>query len=393
MPWNVSGVVEQRSRFLKDYDTGEYTLAELSRVYEISRQTAYNLLERREQDGNELGVRDRSRTPQRHPNQTPAWQEQVILELRRRYPRWGPRKLLGRLQRDQGDIHWPVASTVGELLRREGLTIPPRKRRRTPPYMEPFVAAQEPNLVWCMDFKGHFRTGDGERIDPFTLSDAHSRYLLRCQAVERTNTEQVRSILEAAFREYGLPHAIRSDNGPPFATRAVAGLSRLSVYLMKLGIVPERIQPGHPEQNGRLERLHRTLKAETASPPAATRRAQQRAFDHFRREYNQERPHEALGQRTPESCYSVSLRVYPSRVPEPEYGRFMKVRRVQVRGQFKWKDQHVFLTESLAGEAVGLEQIDDRYFTIYFCTQPVARFDSYQLCTQPLPQKKTKLRK
>lgn len=390
MPWNVSGVVEQRSRFLKDYDSGEYTLAELSRVYEISRQTAYNLLERREQEGDELGVGDRSRAPHRHPNQTPAWQEQVILALRRRHPRWGPRKLLGRLQRDQGDIPWPVASTIGELLRREGLTIPARQRRRTPPYTQPFVAAQEPNLVWCMDFKGHFRTGDGERIDPFTLSDAHSRYLLRCQAVERTNTEQVRSILEAAFREYGLPHAIRSDNGPPFATRAVAGLSHLSVYLMKLGIVPERIQPGHPEQNGRLERLHRTLKAETASPPAATRRAQQRAFDHFRSEYNQERPHEALGQRTPASCYSVSARVYPARVPEPEYGRFIKVRRVQVRGQFKWKEQHVFLTESLAGEAVGLEQIDDRYFTIYFCTTAIALFDSYQLCTRSLPREKKK---
>ncbi len=388
MPWNVRDVVEQRTRFLKDYDSGQYNVAELSRMYEISRQTAYNLLERREQDGDAEGVQDRSRAPQRHPNQTPAWQEQAILELRRRHPRWGPRKLLGRLQQEQVDIGWPVASTIGELLRREGLTIPPRKRRRTPPYTEPFVAAQEANLLWCMDFKGYFRTGDGERIDPFTLSDAHSRYLLRCQAVERTNTEQVRSILEAAFREYGLPHAIRSDNGAPFATRAVAGLSRLSVYLIKLGIVVERIQPGHPEQNGRLERLHRTLKAETASPPAATRRAQQRAFDRFRREYNQERPHEALGQSTPESCYSVSPRAYPARVPEPEYDRFMKVRRVQVRGQFKWKDQHVFLTESLAGEAVGFEQIDDRYFTIYFCSLPIALFDSHQLRTQPLTKKK-----
>lgn len=387
MPWNVRDVVEQRTRFFKDYDSGQYNVAELSRMYEISRQTAYNLLERRRRDGDEVGVQDRSRAPHRHPNQTPPWQEQVILELRRRYPRWGPRKLLGRLQQDQGKIHWPVASTIGELLRREGLTIPARKRRRTPAYTHPFVAAQEPNLVWCMDFKGHFRTGDGERIDPFTLSDAHSRYLLRCQVVERTNTEQVRSILEAAFREYGLPHAIRSDNGAPFATRAVAGLSRLSVYLIKLGIVVERIQPGHPEQNGRLERLHRTLKAETASPPAATRRAQQRAFDHFRREYNQERPHEALGQRTPESCYSASLRAYPARVPEPEYDRFLKVRRVQVRGQFKWKDQHVFLTESLAGEAVGFEQINDRYFMIYFCSVPIALFDSHQLRTQPLTKK------
>jgi transposase InsO family protein len=274
-----------------------------------------------------------------------------------------------------------VASTIGDLLHREGLTIPRRKRRRTPPYTEPFVAAQQPNRVWCMDFKGHFRTRDGERIDPFTLSDAYSRYLLRCRAVDHTDTEQVLAVLEAAFREYGLPDAIRSDNGPPFATRAVAGLSRLSVYLIKLGIVPERIQPGHPEQNGRLERLHRTLKAETASPPATTRRAQQQAFNRFRREYNQERPHEALGQCTPESCYSLSARAYPARVPEPEYDSSMKVRRVHVRGQFKWKDHKVFLTESLAGEAVGLEPIDDRHFTVYFAHLPIALFDAHELRT------------
>src|SRR6185312_1989633 len=240
------------------------------------------------------------------------------------------------------------------------------------------------NLVWCMDFKGHFRTSDGERIDPFTLNDAYSRYLLRCQAVDHTDTEQVLAVLQAAFREYGLPAAIRSDNGPPFATRAVAGLSRLSVYLIKLGIVPERIRPGHPEQNGRLERLHRTLKAETASPPAATRRAQQRAFDRFRCEYNHERPHEALGQRTPASCYSVSVRAYPARVSEPEYDSSMKVRRVAERGQFRWNAHHIFLTESLAGEVVGMEQIDDRYHTVYFAHVAIAMFDAHLLRTQPL---------
>lgn len=383
MPWNVRDAVEQRIRFLSDYDSGEYTVAELSRRYEISRQTAYNLLRRREEEG-AAAVEARSRAPHRHPNQTPPWMEQIIVELRRERPRWGPKKLLGYLQRKSSHQVWPAESTLGELLRREGLTVPRRKRKRTPPYTQPFVAAREPNLVWCMDFKGHFHTQNGERIDPFTLTDACSRYLLRCQAVERTDTEQVRSILEAAFREYGMPQAIRSDNGPPFATRALAGLSPLAVYLIKLGIVPERIQPGHPEQNGRHERMHRTLKAETASPPAPTRRAQQRAFDRFRLEYNQERPHEALDQQTPESCYSVSLRVYPARLLEPEYSSWMKVRRVQIRGQFKWKDQHVFLTNSLAGELVGLEQIDDRYFKVYFATVPIALFDSHRLRTQSL---------
>jgi transposase InsO family protein len=391
MPWNVSDVVEQRSGFLDDYDSDAYSMAELCRMYEISRQTGYKLLKRREEDG-EAGLRERSRAPHRHPNQTPRWQEDLILELRREHPRWGPKKLRWRLERDYPAMGWPVISTIGDLLHREGLTIARRKRRRTPPYTEPFVAAQRPNLVWCMDFKGHFRTGDGERIDPFTLSDACSRYLLRCQAVDHTNTEQVLAVLEAAFREYGLPDAIRSDNGPPFATRAVAGLSRLSVYLIKLGIVPERIQPGHPEQNGRLERLHRTLKAETASPPAATRRGQQRAFDRFRREYNQERPHEALGQCTPASCYSASVRTYPARVPQPEYDSSVQARRVAVRGQFRWKNHKVFLTESLAGEVVGLEQIDDRYYTVYFAHMAIAIFDSYLLRTHPLPRKEESTR-
>src|SRR5215470_15047408 len=270
MPWNVSDVVEQRTRFLQDYDSGEYSIAELSRIYGISRQTAYTLLKRRDQEG-AAGLVDRSRAPHRHPNQTPAWMEEAIVEVRRKHPRWGPQKLLWCLEQDQGEVTWPAASTVGELLRREGLVIPRRKRRRTPPYTQPFVSAYGANRVWCMDFKGHFRTGNGERIDPFTVSDALSRYLLRCQAVDRAKTEQVRSVLEAAFREYGMPESMRSDNGAPFATRALAGLSRLSVYLMKLGIVPERIQAGHPEQNGRHERLHRTLEEETARPPAANR--------------------------------------------------------------------------------------------------------------------------
>lgn len=385
MPWTVRDAVEQRTQFLVDYDSGEYTVAELSRVYGISRQTAYELLKRREQEGAVAAVDERSRAPHRHPNQTPNWMEAVIVELRRKHPSWGARKLLGYLEAHRGETVWPVASTIGELLRREGLSVPRRKRRRAPPYTQPLAAAQAPNRVWCMDFKGHFRTGDGQRIDPLTVSDAYSRFLLRCQAVDRADTEQVKSVLEAAFREYGMPEAMRSDNGAPFATRALAGLSRLSVYLMKLGIVPERIQPGHPEQNGRHERLHRTLKAETASPPAATRRAQQKAFDRFRQEYNQERPHEALGQQTPQSHYTVSARSYPARIPEPEYASGMQVRRVQKHGEFRWKHHNVFLTWSLAGETIGLEAIDDRSFTIYFASFPLGWFDSHQLHIARLP--------
>jgi len=214
-------------------------------------------------------------------------------------------KLKRILERDEPGRNWPVASTIGALLKREGLVVARKKRLHTAPYTQPLAHAQECNRVWCADFKGWFRTGDGERIDPLTISDAYSRYLLRCQAVEKTDTERVQAIFEAAFREYGMPEAIRTDNGPPFASHAVAGLSRLAVWWIKLGIVPERIAAGHPEQNGRHERMHRTLKQEAAQPPAANRRQQQQELHRFRQEYNQVRPHEALGMQNASRCVSA----------------------------------------------------------------------------------------
>jgi hypothetical protein len=238
--------------------------------------------------------------------------------------------------------------------------------------------------VWCADFKGWFRTSDGERIDPLTISDAHSRYLLRCQAVEKTDTERVRAIFEAAFREYGMPQAIRTDNGPPFASRAVAGLSRLALWWIKLGITPERIAAGHPEQNGRHERMHRTMKQETADPPAANRRAQQRKMDQFREEYNQVRPHEALQMQTPAAIYQPSTRIFPARLPEPEYPATMLVRSVRPHGNFRWNQQDIFLSEVFWGERIGLLPEDDGWFTIYFAEIPVARFDSQKLRVTPL---------
>jgi transposase InsO family protein len=298
--------------------------------------------------------------------------------------RWGPRKLKRILERDEPGRSWPAASTIGALLRREGLVVPRKKRRRTTPYSEPLAHADGPNRVWCADFKGWFRTADGERIDPLTISDAHSRYLLRCQAVEKTDTDRVQAIFEAAFREFGMPTAIRTDNGAPFASRALAGLSRLAVWWIKLGIVPERIEAGHPEQNGRHERMHRTMKQEVADPPAANRRKQQRASDRFRQEYNEVRPHEALGMRTPAEVYEPSVRKFPEQVPEPEYPGYMLMRSVRRKGHFRWKKDDVFLSEVLWGERIGLLQEDDRWFTVYFAQHPIALFDSQQLRVAPL---------
>lgn len=383
MPWEVSGVVEKRREFVAEYLSGEWTMTDLCAAYGISRVTGYAVLARWRAEG-EAGLEERSRAPGRHRNQTAAEIESAIVVLRGAHPKWGPRKLKAWLERRRPEQGWPAASTMGTLLRREGLVQPRKKRRRVEAYQQPFASADGPNRVWCADFKGCFRTRDGERIDPLTMTDAYSRYLLRCQAIDHTDTERVRAVMEAAFREYGMPQAIRTDNGPPFASRAIAGLSPLSAWLMKLGVVPERIAAGHPEQNGRHERMHRTLKQETASPPQANRRAQQRAFDHFRREFNEERPHEALGQQTPSSLYTESARQYPARLPEPEYDSGMLVRKVGARGQISWNHEHVFLTEALIGERVGLDAIDDRWYRVYFTAFPIALFDSGERRMQKL---------
>ena len=387
MPWKASSVVDERMRFVLEQERGLHSMTELCAMYEISRETGYYWLRRYQQRGLEA-LQDQERAPRQHPNQMPEEIAEAVLELRRAHMSWGPRKLKRVLEREQAQRHWPAASTIGTLLAREGLVVPRKKRRRAPPYTQPFATADGPNRVWCADFKGWFQTGDGERIDPLTITDACSRYLLRCQQVRKTSYEPVRAIFESAFRECGLPEAIRTDNGAPFASRAMAGLSRLAVWWMKLGIVPERIAAGHPEQNGRHERMHRTLKQETAMPPAANRRAQQRAFDRFRREYNEERPHEALGQETPSTVYTRSTRVYPARVPEPEYGSALRVRRVGARGVFSWKHQHVFLSETLIGEAIGLQPVDERFYTVYFAAFPIARFDSHRRVTVPLSKEK-----
>jgi putative transposase len=261
---------------------------------------------------------------------------------------------------------WPVASTRGAILARAGLTVPRRRRLHVPPRSQPFGSVEQPNDVWCADFKGWFRTMDGHRCDPLTISDAHSRWLLRCQAMtEGTSGEFVQPLFEATFREYGLPLRMRTDNGPPFASVGAGGLSALSIWWIKLGILPERIDAGCPQQNGRHERFHRTLKAATAQPPAATLRAQQRRFDAFRVEYNTQRPHEALGQQPPSSCYTSSSRRYPRRLEEPSYGDEAQVRRVRHNGEIRWRNGLIYVHQALVGEPVGIFEIADGWLVRY----------------------------
>ena len=367
--------MQEKLRFMLEYERDEVTMKELCHRYDISRETGYVWLRRYRAYGLE-GLLELNRAPARHPNQTPSAVERAVLELREAHMGWGPRKLKRVLERDQPGRPWPTTSTIGELVKRAGLVVPRKKRRKTEPYSEPLAHANGCNRVWCADFKGWFRTRDGTRIDPLTISDAYSRYLLRGQAVEKTDSERVRAIFEATFREYGMPEAIRTDNGAPFASTAIGGLSRLAVWWIKLGIVPERIEAGHPEQNGRHERMHRTMKQEVAMPPAEDWRAQQRVLDRFRQEYNEVRPHEALEMQTPSAVYEPSAREYPARVPEPEYPETMLVRSVHKTGCFTWKKYNVFLSEVLWGERIGLLPMEDDWFTVYFAQVPVARFTS-----------------
>lgn len=377
MPWKATCVMEERMKFVMECPDGEWSKAELCRIYGISRPTADKWLARYAEAGVE-GLADRSRATRHHPNRVSEAVEAAVVALRQAHGHWGPKKLRVVLARERPGRLWPATSTIGEILARHGLSVPRKRRRRTPPYTQPFAASDGPNAVWCVDHKGWFRTGDGRRCEPLTITDACSRYLLRCQAADDTGGEATRGVMEAAFRQYGLPWAIRSDNGSPFASRGVGGLSRLSVWWLKLGIAAERIEPGHPEQNGRHERMHQTLKAETARPPQATARKQQEAFDWFRREFNEERPHEALQQRTPASVYEPSPRAYPTRLGPVEYPRGWPTRGVQQHGEFYWKGSCVFLGEALYGERVGLEPLDERYWTVRFVTTALGVFDSHQ---------------
>ena len=285
MPWKETSAESERMRFIELKATGAGTVADLCRWFGISRKTAYKLIGRYEAHGRD-GLRDRSRAPHRHANATPRDVAERIVKAKRTHPSWGPKKLVAWLRSGEPDVAWPAPSTASGILDRAGLVKRRKRRRRSSPWGEPFAHARRPNDVWSIDFKGWFRTGDGTRIDPLTTQDAASRYLLVCEGLERPTGPEARRALERAFREYGLPRVIRTDNGPPFAGTGLGSLSPLAVWWVKLGIVPERIEPGRPEQNGRLERLHRTLKAETASPPMANRKRQRRAFDRFRQSYN-----------------------------------------------------------------------------------------------------------
>lgn len=377
MPWKECSVLDQRLEFVAMFLKEELSMADLCRAFSVSRKTGYKLIHRYEMFGPD-GLYDLSRAPHSHPNAVSDEVELAIIALRSLHPTWGPRKLLAYLARTSPEVSWPVTSTIGFILKRKGLVVPRRRRSKViHAGLPPFAPDIGPNSIWSADFKGQFTLGDGNRCYPLTITDSFSRLILRCQGLPSTHTEGVRPIWIAAFREYGLPAAIRTDNGAPFASHGLGGLSRLAVWWIKLGITSERIKPGRPQQNGRHERMHRTLKEETAKPPSHDMRAQQRAFDRFRHEYNHVRPHEALGQVTPVSMYEPSVREYPLRLPRIEYPSSMTVRKVRTTGYVRWRGHMLFVSEILIGEPVGFDPIDDRYFRLHYGPAPLTVLDTH----------------
>jgi len=364
MPWNEVCLMDERMSFLKDVNESEESFAALCRRFGISRKTGYKWVERYETSG-PAGLLNRQPMANSHPDRVPESQIDELVGVRRDHPFWGPKKILVWLQEHRPEQTWPAASTIGDKLKIRGYIRPRRRRLRVPMSLDPLAAADHPNDTWCIDFKGHFALGDKTRCYPLTLTDQHTRYLLQCEGMTEPRFEPVQQHLTRAFCEFGMPHRIRSDNGPPFASLGLGGLSRLSVWWIQLGVTPERIEPGKPQQNGRHERMHRTLKQETASPPCDTMLEQQRLFDRFRGTYNDDRPHEALGQRTPASRYTSSHRAFPDKLRSPTYPETMKVLRVDAHGRFFFFGEHR-LTTTLARQPVGIEPIDEDTWELYY---------------------------
>ncbi len=374
MAWLETSPVEQRERFIRDHRVRLYTMAELCVRYDVSRKTGYKWLARFD-DAGRAGLQDRSRAPHHCPHRIAPEVAAVICAARRQHPSWGPAKLLAWLERRQPTLDLPAISTAGDLLARRGLV---KKRRRRRHYQHPGVVpirTTAPNDLWTADFKGHFRTRDGIYCYPLTVADQHTRYLLACHGLLSTRGHGVRPVFDRLFREYGLPQAIRTDNGVPFATSGIHGLSQLNVWWLRLGIQHQRIRPASPQENGAHERMHKTLKGEAIRPPRSTCVTQQRAFNGFRRLYNDERPHEALHERTPASLYHPSRRAYTGTLPPVEYPGHFIVKRVTNAGTIRLKKRLLFIANALKQHPVGLEEVDDGIWSIHFCRVLLGRVD------------------
>lgn len=378
MPWSQTTPMDQKTQFIADYLRECFSITELCQRYGVARKTGYKVIERYLRYG-PAGLEERSRKPHYSPNQTDAEIVAALLEARRRHSSWGAKKLLRIVRRHHPRWSLPGRSTVCDILSRHGMVAKKRQRRQLGHPGKPSSLILAPNDLWSADYKGQFRTGNGRYCYPLTVADGFSRYLLGCQALSSTAVAEAKPVFTRLFKEYGLPKRIRTDNGVPFATNTLARLSSLSAWWVRLGIIPELIEPGKPQQNGRHERMHKTLKAEATRPPANSLRAQQRKFDHFQEEFNNERPHEALDQQTPAACYRASPREMPSKLPPLEYPDRFEVRYVSANGGIRWNRRWVNVSSVCVGEYVGLEEIDDGLWEVYFGPLKLGRLNERRM--------------
>ena len=374
MPWKEVTTMDARVSFILDWKSQKHQVTELCARYGVSRKTAYKWINRYLEEGAD-GLWERSHAPHQAANRTSEQVEEAIVQQRLRHPSWGPKKLIWTLQRWRPELELPSRSTVAQILKRNDLVQAKRRPKAVGHPGRPSMVVAKPNDSWSIDFKGQFRTGDGKYLYPLTVTDNYSRYLLACQGLPGTLLEPTQQILTKVFKEHGLPHRMRSDNGVPFAAYTLGRLSRLSVWLLKLGVLPELIEPGKPQQNGRHERMHRTLKDETLRPPAGTAAAQQRKFNHWRREFNEDRPHEAHDGLTPSDVHVSSTRQRPSKLLAPEYPDRFEVRYVSANGGLRWRKKWVNVSSVLIGEHVGLEEVDDGQWDVYFANYRLGRLN------------------
>jgi len=373
MVWRETGIMDERLKFVAACLSGEETMAGLCEAYGISRKTGYKWLERFKAHG-PGGLHDLPRAPLNHGRATAAELVERIVAEKEAHPLWGAKKIAARLKRLDPRVDWPVVSTMGEILKRHGLVR--RRQARWKACGTGLLADPDgPNALWTADHKGWFRLGDKSRCEPLTVMDANSRYMLGLEAVTSTAQSEAWPVFERLFYEFGLPQRLRSDNGPPFASAGVTGLTPLTVLFLKLGITLERIDPGKPQQNGRHERFHLTLMP-LAKAARANRQEQQQAFDVFRAEYNDERPHEALGQTPPAEHYQKSLRPLPRRWPEPDYPTEAAVRQVRHNGDIRWNGALIYISQSLAGEPMAVEETEEGQWSVRFYAHRLGVIDT-----------------
>lgn len=376
MPWKELDIVILRKQFIQEYLDKDYpSFSYLCSSYGISKKTGYKW-RNRFLAGGLNNLEDKSRAPLTTHHRTPDDIRELIIQTKLTHIHWGPKKVLDSIKRHHPTLILPADSTAGEILKSEGLVKKRRKRHHVSADEQAFGDSQKSNDIWGVDYKGQFKLGNGHWCYPLTMSDIHSRYLLGCQSLENTSFISAQDSMERVFREYGLPEKIRSDNGSPFSSMALGGISQLSKWWIQLGIRPQRIKPGHPQQNGRHERMHKTLKQETTKPAAYNECLQQTKFDDFKREFNHERSHEALQRQCPAQIYTPSTTIYPEKLPDIVYDEGYETRKVKRGGEIKWRGHHIYISQVLSHERISLEEVGDDLWSICYGFYKLGELDA-----------------